>query len=181
MRRILSSVAVAIVAATAPAAYAASPVAAPTPAPRVVPLDATRIGDVKLGGTPAETIKRLSRTLGKPDRAGKVEGCRIAGQPAGYEARWGALTVYGQGTSAKTVRMGSWTLVPGRTPVKLKVSRGLRPGMTVAQVKATGAPTRSPGHSWAGWTMRASGLHLFLTDRTPRRVTTIVANPYWCE
>lgn len=180
MRRILCSVAVAIVAAAGPAAYANSP-GTPTAAPRAVPLDATRIGDVKLGGTPADTIKRLSRTLGKPDRARKVEGCRLAGEPAGYAARWGALTVYGQGTSTETVRMRSWTLNAGRVPVKVKVSRGLRPGMTAAQVKATGAPTTRLTNGMTGWTMRASGLTLFFTDRTPRRVETITANPYWCE
>lgn len=185
MRRIAGIMPLAVALAAAPALHAPTAGAAPA-APsqvtaRTVALDATRIGNVRLGGKPADTVKKLTMILGKPDKAGPVEGCRIAGQPAGYEARWGALSVYGQGTSARTVRMGSWALSKGRTPVRLNVSHGIRPGMTASQVKATGARTTRLNHDMFRWTMRAAGLHLFFTDRSPHRVETIIAKPYWCE
>ena len=183
------------VTATAPAASAAGtpspapskpPAPAPpstTAAPKPFALGVGSFGGLKLPATPASLLAAVKPLIGNPTKKVEGSGCELAGPDrtsVSYE--WGDITVYGEAGPGEALKIDSWSIDGGSTPVPVTLPFGTSVGMKrPALAAALTGESIDTDHMFAEGDIFTKDLTWWSLDKPNTTVVRVTYNPHLCE
>ena len=172
--------------ATSPATTAKPPSpAAPstTAAPKPFALGVGAFGGLKLPATPASLLAAVKPLIGNPSKKVEGSGCEAAGPDRTSVAyQWGDITVYGEAGPGEALKIDSWSIDGGSTPVPVTLPFGTTVGMKrPALAAALKGESIDTDHMFADGDIFTKDLTWWSLDKANTTVVQITYNPHLCE